>query len=264
MCPNQLTPRVMTNYAKNLFLLLAVPITFIYLIPFSDSIYLFIYLSICLSVCLSIYLYIYLSIYISIYLSICLSIYISMSVYLSVYLSICLSVYLSIYLSNYLSLCLSIYLFIYLSIYLSVCLSIYLSIYLSVCLSIYLCMSIYLSICLSICLSIYLSIYLSISLSNYLSMALQSFDWTFAAFQFLDSLHSRYDSLDGGLGRRMAATCTHRTAQTQNKRTEISMPQVGFEPTIPVFERAKTVHALNKPATVFGIFGLYAFPNRRD
>jgi hypothetical protein len=35
----------------------------------------------------------------------------------------------------------------------------------------------------------------------------------------------------------------HRTAQTQNKRTQTYMSQVGFEPTIPVFERAKTVHA---------------------
>jgi hypothetical protein len=37
----------------------------------------------------------------------------------------------------------------------------------------------------------------------------------------------------------------HMTAQT-------SMPQGGFEPTIPVFERAKTVHALDHAATVIG------------
>jgi hypothetical protein len=30
------------------------------------------------------------------------------------------------------------------------------------------------------------------------------------------------------------------------------MPSVGFEPTIPVFERAKTVHALDRAATVTG------------
>jgi hypothetical protein len=30
------------------------------------------------------------------------------------------------------------------------------------------------------------------------------------------------------------------------------MPQVGFEPTIPVFKRAKTVHALDHAATVIG------------
>jgi hypothetical protein len=45
-----------------------------------------------------------------------------------------------------------------------------------------------------------------------------------------------------------------RTVQTQNKRTRISMPQVGFEPTVPVFERAKIVHALDLAATVIGRF----------
>jgi hypothetical protein len=45
---------------------------------------------------------------------------------------------------------------------------------------------------------------------------------------------------------------THRTTQTQNKRTQTSMPQLGFEPTIPVFERGKTVHALDRAATVIG------------
>jgi hypothetical protein len=32
------------------------------------------------------------------------------------------------------------------------------------------------------------------------------------------------------------------------------MPGVGFEPTIPVFERAKRVHALDRAATVIGYF----------
>jgi hypothetical protein len=32
----------------------------------------------------------------------------------------------------------------------------------------------------------------------------------------------------------------HRTTQAQNKRTQTSMLRVGFEPTIPVFEQAKT------------------------
>jgi hypothetical protein len=45
---------------------------------------------------------------------------------------------------------------------------------------------------------------------------------------------------------------THRTTQTQNKRIQISMPRVGFEPTIPVFELAKTVYALSHTATVIG------------
>jgi hypothetical protein len=46
---------------------------------------------------------------------------------------------------------------------------------------------------------------------------------------------------------------THRTSQTQNKRTLTSMLRVGFEPTIPVFERAKTVHALDHAATLIGV-----------
>jgi hypothetical protein len=35
------------------------------------------------------------------------------------------------------------------------------------------------------------------------------------------------------------------------------MPWVGFEPTIPVFERAKTFHALDRAATVVGTVKLY-------
>jgi hypothetical protein len=31
------------------------------------------------------------------------------------------------------------------------------------------------------------------------------------------------------------------------------MPRVGFEPTIPVFERAKTFHALDRAATVVSL-----------
>jgi hypothetical protein len=41
----------------------------------------------------------------------------------------------------------------------------------------------------------------------------------------------------------------HRTTQTQNKRTQTSMPRVGLEPTIPAFERAKTS---DRAATVIG------------
>jgi hypothetical protein len=48
---------------------------------------------------------------------------------------------------------------------------------------------------------------------------------------------------------------THRTTQTQNKRTQISIPRVRFEPTIPAFKRAKTVHALHRAAILMGSFG---------
>jgi hypothetical protein len=32
------------------------------------------------------------------------------------------------------------------------------------------------------------------------------------------------------------------------------MPREGFEPTIPVFKRKKTVHALDRAAVVIGLF----------
>jgi hypothetical protein len=45
---------------------------------------------------------------------------------------------------------------------------------------------------------------------------------------------------------------TYRTIQIRNKRTQTSMPWVGFESSIPAFERAKTVHALDHAVTVIG------------
>jgi hypothetical protein len=47
---------------------------------------------------------------------------------------------------------------------------------------------------------------------------------------------------------------THRTIQTKISQTQISIPGVGFEPTIPWFEREKTVHALHRAAAVIGIY----------
>jgi hypothetical protein len=41
---------------------------------------------------------------------------------------------------------------------------------------------------------------------------------------------------------------THSTTQTQNKLTQTSMPQVGLERTIPLVQRAKTVHVLGRAA----------------
>jgi hypothetical protein len=52
---------------------------------------------------------------------------------------------------------------------------------------------------------------------------------------------------------------THITTQTQNKCTQTFMPRAGFEPTIAVFDRVKTVHALVCVATVIGIH-LYTKP----
>jgi hypothetical protein len=54
---------------------------------------------------------------------------------------------------------------------------------------------------------------------------------------------------------------THRATQTQNRRIQISIPRVGFETTIPVFEGAKMVHDLDIAATVIdpGISRLILF-----
>jgi hypothetical protein len=43
------------------------------------------------------------------------------------------------------------------------------------------------------------------------------------------------------------------TEHKQNKRTQISLPRVQFQPTILVFERAKIFHALGRSATVIGL-----------
>jgi hypothetical protein len=45
---------------------------------------------------------------------------------------------------------------------------------------------------------------------------------------------------------------THRTTQTQNKCTQTTMPRVGLEPTMPMFEQAKSVHDFDRTATVKG------------
>jgi hypothetical protein len=44
----------------------------------------------------------------------------------------------------------------------------------------------------------------------------------------------------------------NRIAQKQNKHKQTAMAQVEFEPMTPVFERAKTVPALDRAATVIG------------
>jgi hypothetical protein len=45
----------------------------------------------------------------------------------------------------------------------------------------------------------------------------------------------------------------YRTTQTQNKRTQTSMPLVGFELMTPVFQQTKTIHALYHAATVISL-----------
>jgi hypothetical protein len=71
-------------------------------------------------------------------------------------------------------------------------------------------------------------------------MALQPFvvPWTLFSYLILYTAGKTPWKRNQPVARPLPA---HRTARTQNKYTQTSMPQVGFEPTIPVFERAKTV-----------------------
>jgi hypothetical protein len=84
------------------------------------------------------------------------------------------------------------------------------------------------------------------------SMALQPFVGPWPLLQFRNLFYTdgrtRWTS-DQPVARPLP---THRTTQTQNKRTETSISGVGFEPTIPAFDRVKTVHALDRAATVIG------------
>jgi hypothetical protein len=83
-------------------------------------------------------------------------------------------------------------------------------------------------------------------------MAQQPFVGPWPPFQFLDIFYTVRRNPwteDQPVARPLP---THKTTQTQNKSTETSMPRVGFEPTIPGFELAKTVHALDGAATVIG------------
>jgi hypothetical protein len=87
----------------------------------------------------------------------------------------------------------------------------------------------------------------SIYLSIYLSMALQPLFWTLAALSVSSSFYTVGRTPWKGDQPIARPLPTHRTTQ-QNKYKQIFMPQVGFERTIPIFERAKTVHALDRAA----------------
>jgi hypothetical protein len=125
---------------------------------------------------------------------------------------------------------------IYLSIYLYIYQSTYLYIYLSIYTSIYLC--IYISIHLFINVCIHLSMYLYIYLSNYSSCSHLE-HWAsvkrFVSLQFVNLRQSV-----GLLGLGISPTqgrYQHRKTQTQNtRRQKKTVPWMGFEPTIPVFE----------------------------
>jgi hypothetical protein len=76
------------------------------------------------------------------------------------------------------------------------------------------------------------SIHLPIYLSVYLSMDLQPFVGPWPPVQFLDILifYTVGETPRTGDQPVVRPLRAHRTAQTQNKRTQTSVPQVGFEP----------------------------------
>jgi hypothetical protein len=91
--------------------------------------------------------------------------------------------------------------------------------------------------------SIHLFFYLSIYLSIYLVR--------FFSFLILHTVGRTQLTADQPVERPLL---TYRKTQTHNKRTQTSMPWVRFQPTIPAFERAKKVHALDRAATVIGLW----------
>jgi hypothetical protein len=69
----------------------------------------------------------------------------------------------------------------------------------------------------------------------------------FVSLQFLNVRHSVE------LLRRVISQAQGRyVTESQNKHRQTSMPRVGFESAIAALERAKTVHALYRTATVVG------------
>jgi hypothetical protein len=79
-----------------------------------------------------------------------------------------------------------------------------------------------------------------------LAMAVQPFGpWLFFSFLILYTVGRTPWTGDQPVASPLP---TRRTTQTQNERTPTGMPQVGFQAMIAMFERAKTVHALDRAA----------------
>jgi hypothetical protein len=98
------------------------------------------------------------------------------------------------------------------------------------------------------CFSIYLSVCLSLSLWLYSPLV-----GPWPLFQFLNSIHSRWDSLDRGSVRHKAATCTQNNTNRINAHNRHPYLEWDSNPRSQCSsERAKTVHALARAATVIG------------
>jgi hypothetical protein len=118
-------------------------------------------------------------------------------------------------------------------------LSIYLSIYLSISVS----LSTYLSVRPS-----YPSIHPSIDISIYGCTGLVDLGRFLSFFIYTQSVGLLGRGISPSQGRRL-----HTEQHKRNKRIQTSMTRMGFEPTIPVFERAKIVPTLDCASTLIGI-----------
>jgi hypothetical protein len=95
----------------------------------------------------------------------------------------------------------------------------------------------------------------------YLSMALQSSCWTLVAFSVSWSYTQSVGPLGRGISQSQGRYLYPEQRKHRIKGTQTSKPWVGFEPTIPVSERAKTVHVFDGSATVTDLTGL-CMPSR--
>jgi uncharacterized protein YraI len=92
-------------------------------------------------------------------------------------------------------------------------------------------------------------------------MAPQPFVGPCPLFQFLDLIHSRYGSLDGGSARRKAYTYTQNNTNAESRhKIQTSMPCVGFESTIPALDQA----AFDRVATVIGRKQIISLKTERE
>jgi hypothetical protein len=71
-----------------------------------------------------------------------------------------------------------------------------------------------------------------------------------------DPKQSQYDSFDVESARRKASTYTQDNTN-QECTPQASMPRVGFQPMTLALELGKTVHGLDRAATVYGVKNYY-------
>jgi hypothetical protein len=81
-----------------------------------------------------------------------------------------------------------------------------------------------------------MSVYQVILLLLLLLLLLWPWTWPFFSFLILYTVGRTPWTGEQPVG---GPVSIRRTTQTQNKSTQASMPRVGFEPTIPVFELAR-------------------------